>query len=187
MVGTVGDVTLFRRRAAEPIDVLFVCTGNLCRSPMMQVILKAMRPELTVRSAGTRAANGRSWHPHAVRVLEEAGYSVDPAEALSRKLVRADVRAAPLILTAEGRHRSDVIRLDPTAEERTFTLLEAARLIGEGERRTDVRELRDELARLLATADTEADDDLFDPITSDVPAFITTGDAIRTAVAALFE
>lgn len=40
------------------MNVLFVCTGNTCRSPLAEKILQNLRPDLDVRSAGTRALNG---------------------------------------------------------------------------------------------------------------------------------
>lgn len=41
------------------MNVLFVCTGNTCRSPLAEKILQDLRPDLDVRSAGTRALDGR--------------------------------------------------------------------------------------------------------------------------------
>ncbi|MDT4940078.1 MAG: Low molecular weight phosphotyrosine protein phosphatase, partial [Pseudonocardiales bacterium] len=52
---------LRRRRTSEPIDVLVVCTGNMCRSPMIASMLSAAVPSLVVRSAGTGAPKGLPW------------------------------------------------------------------------------------------------------------------------------
>ena len=114
------------RRPVVPFDVLVVCTGNLCRSPIIATLLSASVPSLTVRSAGTAAPRGRPWHPLAVEALAEVGYEV---AGQARRLKAADVAAASLVLTAEGLHRAVAVHLDPTAEGRTFTLLEAARLL----------------------------------------------------------
>ncbi len=54
-------------------SLLFVCTGNSCRSQMAEAILRQRAPSIRVQSAGVRAAAGVS--VLAVRVLEMSGYS----------------------------------------------------------------------------------------------------------------
>ncbi|HLP18583.1 MAG TPA: arsenate reductase ArsC [Bacteroidota bacterium] len=51
--------------------ILILCTGNSCRSQMAEGFLRAIDPELTVCSAGTKPA-GRV-HPKAIQVMHEAG------------------------------------------------------------------------------------------------------------------
>jgi protein-tyrosine phosphatase len=158
------------RRPNEPIDVLVVCTGNLCRSPIIATLLSAAVPSLTVRSAGTAAPAGRPWHPLAIDALAEAGHH---ASGTAHRLKAAEVAAASLILTAEGAHRAVVVELDPSAEDRTFTLLEAARLLGaspapEGSGPTH---LAQHLAAALRTDTSEHDDDLPDPILGNLDDF----------------
>lgn len=173
-----------RRRKAE-VDVLLVCTGNLCRSPMAEVILRSMRPDLVIASAGTAAVDGTPWHPFTIEALQEAGYDFQPGVA--RRLRRADVRSAKLILTAEGAHRSVAIRLDPTAEDRTFTLLEAARL---ARIRPDVPVTIDglvaELQARMSNERTEHDDDLPDPIYGGLSKFLACEKSIGESLDVLF-
>ena len=114
-------------RREDGTDVLVVCTGNLCRSPIMATLLSAAAPELVVRSAGTHAPRGVGWHPLAIQALAETGL---PAAGSSRRLRPSDVRGASLILTAESMHRAVAVRMDPTAADRTFPILEAERLLG---------------------------------------------------------
>ena len=170
-----------RRRAAEPVDVLVVCTGNLCRSPIIETLLVAAAPSLRVRSAGTAAPVGRAWHPLALAVLAEVGHEVT-GEA--RRLTKRDVSAAVLVLTAEGRHRGRVVQLDPTAEERCFTLFEAARLLqlvpappGIG-----VNALAAHLGAALRDNPLEHDDDLPDPIAGTIDDFRACRDRVDAAV-----
>ncbi|HJQ44331.1 MAG TPA: hypothetical protein VJ831_14680 [Jatrophihabitantaceae bacterium] len=172
------------RRGTEPIDVLVVCTGNLCRSPMIASLLGAAVPSLTVASAGTAAPLLRPWHPLAVESLGELGHRVT---GRARKLRRADVASAKLVLTAEGAHRAMVVRLDPSAEDRAFTLLEAARLLrlapapaGLGAER-----LAAHLTAVLRANPAEHDDDLADPLHGDIKQFRRTRDEIQAALGAL--
>ena len=157
-------MTVAWQRTAEPVDVLVVCTGNLCRSPIIETMLRAQLPDLVVRSAGTHAPRGGPpWHPWAIEVLDEIGLE---AAGTAKRLREADVKAATLILTAEGMHRGVVVRHDPTAAERCYTLLEAARLL----RRAPVPpgfgipKLIEHLDMSLKAWPMEHNDDLADPI-----------------------
>lgn len=150
--------------------MLVVCSGNVCRSPIVATLLHAACPDLVVRSAGTHAARGVGWHPYTVAVLGEAGH---PADGRSRRLRAGDVRDATLILTAETMHRGVVLRHDANAADRSYTLLEAARLLrkapvppGYG-----VRRLPAHLADALAAFPMEHDDDLPDPVTGSIEDF----------------
>jgi protein-tyrosine phosphatase len=177
-------VTGWLRRRPEPVDVLVVCTGNLCRSPMIATLLQAAVPSLTVRSAGTAAPVLRPWHPLAIEALTEAGH---PVSGKAHRLRRADVAAARLVLTAEGLHRARAVQLDPSAEDRAFTLLEAARLLriapaGAG---LGPEALAAHLAAALRAHPTEHVDDLADPIFGDIQQFRKTREEIEGALAGL--
>lgn len=75
--------------------IVFVCTGNTCRSPMAEVLLKARLDALglkgfTVTSAGIQAKRGEGMNPKSVQVLAENGLSKEKFSAtrLTDKLVR---------------------------------------------------------------------------------------------------
>jgi protein-tyrosine phosphatase len=167
--------------AAEPVDVLVVCTGNLCRSPIMQTLVAAAAPSITVRSAGTSAPRGHAWHPLAMEVLAEAGHEVS---GQARRLSKSDVSGAALILTAEGLHRGRVVQLDATAEERCFTLLEAARLLqlAPAPRGIGAEALAAHLAAALRDNPLEHDDDLPDPIAGTIENFRGCRNRVAKAV-----
>jgi protein-tyrosine phosphatase len=164
------------------MDVLVVCTGNLCRSPMIATLLGAAAPSLTVRSAGTAAPLLRPWHPLAVQALAEVGHDVS---GRAHRLRRADVAAAQLVLTAEGAHRAIAVRLDPSAEDRVFTLLEAARLLRLAPAAAGIgaEALAAHLAAALRAHPGEHADDLADPLFGDLKHFRHTREEIEAALA----
>ena len=165
----------------RPIDVLVVCTGNLCRSPMIATLLQYALPGKQIRSVGTHAVSGSAWHPSTIDVLTEAGYH---AQGTAHRLRKSHVRNAKLILTAEGMHRGVVVGMDDTAADRTYTLLEAARLLGEVPSRPGVgaNALALHLALALRMRPDEFDDDLADPILGDLDDFRACLAAVRTAL-----
>lgn len=109
--------------------VLFVCTGNVCRSPMAERFLRArvdVSAPISVGSAGTAALDGQPLDASSAVVLREFG--ADPDGHLGRRLTPELIADADLILTAEMSHRSIVLRTDPLAFRRVFTLREFGRL-----------------------------------------------------------
>jgi len=120
-------------RAALTVHVLLVCTGNICRSPTAERLLRAAAAQhgwdVTASSAGTRAVVGGEVEPTAAQVLTELGG--DPSGFAARQLTPALVDEADLVLTMSTRHRGSVLEARPTALRRTFTLREAALLVPE--------------------------------------------------------
>lgn len=115
----------------EPVTLLMVCTGNICRSPMAEVILRARLDALGVRvhSAGTHALVGHAMTPEAATLAVDAGARAADAEAhTARYLVEPMLRDADLVLTATGRHRAHAVSMMPSTVRRTFTVREFARL-----------------------------------------------------------
>lgn len=117
---------------ADEIKILMVCTGNICRSPMMERLMRdALRRRgvgqwCEVASAGTWAQVGEPMQPFAASTLAERDVGADGfvATAVSEGLVAS----ADLILTATREHRSTVVGILPSAVRRSFTMLELARV-----------------------------------------------------------
>lgn len=171
--------------ANEPThDVLAVCTANHCRSPVMQYMLAAALGEsCTVRSAGTAAVDGVAMHPLAIEVLAARG--IDGSAFRSTQLRIAMIDQADLILTAETTHRSAVVALCPNAVNRTFTLLQFARLL-QLDHDDSQRDLRRALARAhRGRIGASGNDDLPDPMGSPLPAFAAMADSVISAAATI--
>jgi protein-tyrosine phosphatase len=114
--------------------VLVVCTANICRSPIMERMLRHLLQErglgdvVEVTSAGTWRHEPEDMHPHSAAVLGE--YGVDVAGFRSRELLDHLIEGSDLVLTAAREHRAAAVTLWPRASRYTFTLLEFARLLG---------------------------------------------------------
>lgn len=116
-------------------QVLIVCTGNVCRSPFIERLLRRHLDRLGtdqvihVESAGTGALAGEPMDPTAAELLVEAGG--DPDGFVARQLTEPMVAGADLVLTAERFHRGQVASLHPRALRYTFAFLDFADLAGQ--------------------------------------------------------
>ena len=113
------------------VHILFVCTGNICRSPTAERLAAAFSardpiPDFRASSAGTRAVIGHPIHREAARVLADLGG--DPADFAARQLTAKVAADADLVLALTKEHRDGVLELAPRQLHRTFTLTEAAQL-----------------------------------------------------------
>jgi protein-tyrosine-phosphatase len=109
-------------------DVLFVCTGNICRSPMAETVLRSELIERTtdgywqVRSAGLNALGGAIPTDEAIQAMKEFGYNVIDHRA--RRLTRGDAEAANLILVMTYNHRKLFKERFPEHADRVHLLSE---------------------------------------------------------------
>src|SRR3989441_5106690 len=105
--------------------ILFVCTGNVCRSPMAEGLFRHAvkgRNDFRVLSAGVGAVEGQPPSEHAVQALRELG--IDISKQRSRMLTGELVQQADYIFGMTHSHVDAVALLYPHAAEKTFMLRE---------------------------------------------------------------
>ncbi len=167
------------------MHLLFVCTGNICRSPSAErlaVALNVQHPIAGFRasSAGTRAVIGHPVHAESARVLTALGG--DPADFAARQLKPAIATDADLVLTMTREHRDAVLEIAPRQLRRTFTLTEAVELIT----RFDPVDV-DELPSLRSQLRADETPDVLDPIGQDPEVFDRVGAQIAELIAPIME
>lgn len=103
--------------------ILFVCTGNMCRSPMAEYMLRARLPEESkwiVASAGTMAGDGFDATANAVDVLREIG--IDMSAHRTRAIRPEMIAEASVIVAMTQDHLDGVLTLAPGAKKKVFLM-----------------------------------------------------------------
>lgn len=109
-------------REGKDGKILIVCTGNVCRSPYVERLLRARLREtgITVTSAGTGALAGSDMDPEVAKRLAVTGGDAENFSA--RQLTEDLTNEADLILCATRQHRSQVVQMNPRVLRRTYAL-----------------------------------------------------------------
>ena len=189
------------RSAQTHFTVLFVCTGNICRSAVAErlarnyvdAVLGADAASMHFESAGTRAVVGSGVHPHSATVL--TGLGGWSGGFVSRQLTDGIVVNADLTLGLTRAHRREALKRSPRGLSRTFTLLEAADLASLVPLDADLpgatfadrcRSLVRHMAAARARRASDAHDDIPDPVGESLGFHEEVGDAIADGIVRIF-
>lgn len=167
------------------IDILTVCTGNVCRSALSDVLLRARLKDLGARvsSAGSRALIGTPLTPETAQLAERHGAAAADVDAHRGRQLTEQIAGGPDLALAMTRdHRRQIVELAPMMLKRTFTAREFARLSADmtvdqirasatgadakGKLRSALRALANRRGVVGPPAD-PADDDVIDPYLRD--------------------
>ncbi len=103
-----------------PARIIFVCWGNICRSPMAEVVARAWAAREGVRGVAFSSAgisdeeHGNPMDPRAVATLREAGYT--PGAQRAHRITTAEIGSAGLLIGMEQLHLDRMRRLAPHAD-----------------------------------------------------------------------
>lgn len=142
--------------------IIFVCTGNSCRSPMAEGFLKRIAQErsqldITVSSAGISAMNGYPASAEAVQVMRELG--IDISSHRSRTITTSVLEDASVVVAMASNHMEALVNLNPAMVGKMYLLtdFESEAQSGSGKGITDpigmsvegYRKVRDEIKELV--------------------------------------
>lgn len=190
-----------RKDEDSTFRVLFVCTGNICRSPIAERLARAFVDEafgpdaasFHLESAGTQAMVGSGVHPDSARVLTALGG--DPRGFAARQLADDVAIQADLTLALTRSHRRAALKRAPRGLSRTFTLVEAAELASLVPVEVDLpggafgdrcRALVGQMAAARVLRSSDVRDDIADPMGQPAAFHEEVGDAIARSVVRLF-
>ncbi|MFT4147615.1 MAG: low molecular weight phosphatase family protein [Micrococcaceae bacterium] len=158
----------------KPFKIIFVCTGNICRSPFGERVLAAALDQISpgefeVTSAGTYGMIGYPFAPESAVLAQQYGANVENFEP--RRLTEQMIRDNDLLLALTQEHRQKIISLDPSALRKTFTLRDFAHSINSLEPDTQAASTYEAWQDLVAQAfkrrhqivTTASESDVIDP------------------------
>ncbi len=141
-------------------NVVFICTGNVCRSPMAEGFYRQLTESddsIVASSAGISAFDGQAASRHSVEVMKHEG--IDISGHTSRMLTPEIVDQATLIFGMTCGHRDAVQMMFPESREKVFVLRE-----------------------FLVGPDADFDLDVSDPIGGSLDEYVRTRNLIKEAL-----
>ena len=101
-------------------NILVLCIGNICRSPIAEVMLKKEFPDKTIWSAGLGALVGSAADPMSVELAEKNGYNLSSHRA--QQVASWMCQQAELIFVMEKNQKAELERRFPMTKGKVFTL-----------------------------------------------------------------
>ena len=99
-------------------NILIVCTGNICRSPMAEALMRQKLPEMVVYSAGLHALYGAAVDRFAVDAVRKNGIDISGHRA--RNISAWMVKEADLVLTMDGVQKRSIEVKYPAFENKVW-------------------------------------------------------------------
>lgn len=106
------------------IKIMFVCTGNTCRSPMAEVIAKDVFGEMPISiiSRGVSVYETSMASKNAIDVMQSIG--IDLSNHISTQVTISDMLGSDLIFTMTAEHKKALQALSPQSSDKIFTITE---------------------------------------------------------------
>lgn len=101
-------------------NILVVCVGNICRSPMAEYLLKHKYPELNIESAGISGLTGYAADDKAIQCMD--ALNIDMRTHVARKLNAEMIKKADLVLVMSNNQQKHIEATWPFAKGKTFRL-----------------------------------------------------------------
>ncbi|WP_084627141.1 hypothetical protein [Pseudoclavibacter soli] len=123
------DASELQDEHARRFRVLTVCTGNICRSPLAELLIASLvdPKQIEVSSAGTGAPAGSPVDETVAELASLRG--LDPSRHRARRITEEIIAGSDLVLALTERHRERVVALHPAAIGQAFTLREYATIV----------------------------------------------------------
>lgn len=110
------------------MKIMFICTGNICRSAMAHRMLekraKEEKKNIEVYSCGVYAVNGDVPTYEGIEVMRE--YGIDLSKHRATNIRNSGIEDMDVILCATNSHKNSVIAMYPALKEKVFTIKEYA-------------------------------------------------------------
>jgi protein-tyrosine phosphatase len=101
-------------------NILTVCVGNICRSPMAEALLRTKLPDVAVASAGIAAPSGALADPLAQELMLERGIDISAHRA--KRVITPSIAGSDLVLVMDLEQKSAIERAHPLARGKVFRL-----------------------------------------------------------------